>query len=74
MPSAPIRNTTSIRPVSFHTRLRLHCSSSRGIAIGTTMPHTISSYSVQFVGITPRFARTIAIISAIMAPETLEAH
>ena len=64
----------SMRPVSFQTRLRLHCRSSSGIAIGTITPQTISSYSAELVGITPRFASTMAMISAMMAPETLEAH
>ena len=74
VPTAPMIHTINIRPVSFQMRLRLHCSSNRGMPIGTMTPQTISSYSTLLVGMMPTLARIMAMIRAMMAPEILEAH
>ena len=42
--------------------------------MGTTTPHTMSSYSRQLVGMTPVLASTMASTMAMMEPETREAH
>ena len=74
VPTAPIRKMTMTRPVSFQILFMLHCSSRSGIPIGTAYPQMISSYSTQLVGMMARLDRTSAKISAMMAPEILEAQ
>ena len=74
VPAEPMRNTKSIRPVSRHIFVMLAWSSSKGMAIGTAYPQTMSSNKGACVGRTPTLTSTRARIRAMTAPDTFEAQ
>ena len=63
-----------LHPVSFQILLILHCSNSSGILIGTVNPHIMSSYITQDEGIIARLDAISEKISAMIAPEILDAQ